>query len=94
MSGECVSGPNGFGMEYMQYFFETLRKETGFLLEGPWECVWETCVGHWNLLKDNEYSTRVEPSPRDRGTGLCNQKCHGKSVHCSQPRNIFVLLVL
>lgn len=29
-----------------------IRKETGFLLESYQECVWETCVGHWNLLKE------------------------------------------
>lgn len=44
----------------------------------------KTCVGHWNLLKE-EYSTSAMTSPRERGTGLCDQKCHGKSVHCSQP---------
>lgn len=31
---------------------KVIRKETGFLLESYQECVWETCVGHWNLLKE------------------------------------------
>lgn len=49
--------------------FETLRKETGllyvfffFFLERALGNVYgKTCVGHWNLLKEKEYSMSAEP---------------------------------
>lgn len=49
----------------------------------------ETCVGHWNLLKGEEDKTSAELSPQERGTALCDQKCHGKAVHCSEPSEFF-----
>lgn len=34
-----------FWMKDTLFFFESLRKETGFLLESPRECVWENLCG-------------------------------------------------
>lgn len=68
--------------------FETLRKETGllyvffFFLESPRECVWENLCGPLE-------SPQREGVQHERGTGLCDHKCHGKSVYCSQPDAFF-----
>lgn len=79
-----------FGMEDMLFFFETLRKETGFLFRKPTGMyMGKTCVGHWNLLKEKEYSTSAETSPREWGTGLCDQKCHGKKCALFTAWHIF-----
>lgn len=67
--------------------FETLRKETGllyvfFFLESPRECVWENLCGPLE-------SPQREGVQHECGTGLCDHKCHGKSVYCSQPDAFF-----
>lgn len=82
-----------FGIENMLFVFETLRKETGFLFSGPsgmrmGKPVWATGIS------SKRSRAQVQTSPQEWGTGLCDQKCHGKSVHCSQPDAFFVLLVL
>lgn len=62
----------------MLFFFDTLRKETGFLFRKPSGMCMGKPVWATGISSKKEYSTSVETSPQERGTGLCDQKCHGK----------------
>lgn len=88
-STECVSGAKHLGMEDMLFFFETEEGDWVPFLKALGNAYGKTCVGHWNLLKETEYSTSAGTSPQERGPGLCDQKCHGKSEHCSQSDTFF-----